>query len=539
MTNYDFRSLHDKEFELLCADLLAASLETNVETFKSGRDQGIDGRFFPIAGGVGILQCKHYAGSGFSKLLSKLQTEELPKIVLLSPTRYILATSLPLSAANKEKVKLALSPFILRSDDILGAESLNNLLAKHPALLRRHFKLWLSSIDVLNNFLNKAIYERSRFTLCEAREFSRKYVATQNETAALKLLDEHRVAIITGEPGVGKTTLAEQICLHHQLNEFEVFHIGDDVREAEDVWDESVKQLFYFDDFLGSNYLQAINGHAGSRITHFMRRVTKSTNKRFLLTSRTTVLNRRKQLFDKFEHSNMSRSEYELTVNSLSQTEKAHILYNHIWHSELPRDFIRELYHQKRYRKIIEHRNFNPRLISYVTDFQRLTEQSPETYWSYALSLLDNPATVWRHPFENQMDETARPIVLLVTLHRGAIGENDLAKAFERLIANSQFVNCTGSREFAFLMKQLTGSLLNRSLNAKTGDISYSHFNPSVSDFVLHRYAKDSVALTCAIDSHRQRRSLSTLKDAARNGIVDGATLDSVAEKLLLTAVAS
>ena len=110
MTNYDFRSLHDKEFELLCADLLAASLCTTVETFKSGRDQGIDGRFFPVSGGVGILQCKHYAGSSFSKLLSKLQTEELPKVVQLAPVRYVLATSLPLSAPNKEKIKLTLVP---------------------------------------------------------------------------------------------------------------------------------------------------------------------------------------------------------------------------------------------------------------------------------------------------------------------------------------------------------------------------------------------------------------------------------------------
>jgi len=539
MTNYDFRSLHDKEFELLCADLLAASLGTVVETFKSGRDQGIDGRFFPVSGGQGVLQCKHFVGSGFSKLFSKLQTDERPKIAVLSPVRYILATSLPLSAANKEQIKLALAPFVLRSDDVLGAEALNSILANHPELVRRHFKLWLSSIDVLNNFLNKAIYERSRFTLQEARDFSRKYVATHNESAALKRLDDQRVAIITGEPGVGKTTLAEQLCLRHQLNGFEVFRIGEDIREAEDAWDENVKQLFYFDDFLGSNYLQAISSHVGSHITYFLRRVSKSTNKRFLLTSRTTVLNRGKQLFDKFEHSNIARAEYELKVNSLSQTEKAHILYNHIWHSELPRDFIREIYHQQRYRKIIEHQNFNPRLISYITDFQRLGEQRPETYWSYALSLLDNPATVWQHPFENQMDETARPIVLLVTLHRGAIKEYELAKAFEKLISNPQFINCTGSREFAFLMKQLGGSLLNRCLDAKTGAVSYSHFNPSVGDFALHRYAKDAVALTCAIDSQRQKRCVSTLIDAARDQIVDGPTLSTVAERLILSAAES
>lgn len=44
--NYTFEALNDKEFEELAIDLLSKNLNTNIERFKLGKDQGIDGRFF-------------------------------------------------------------------------------------------------------------------------------------------------------------------------------------------------------------------------------------------------------------------------------------------------------------------------------------------------------------------------------------------------------------------------------------------------------------------------------------------------------------
>jgi hypothetical protein len=38
MTEYDFRTLSDKEFESLCADLLGEMLNARFERFKPGRD---------------------------------------------------------------------------------------------------------------------------------------------------------------------------------------------------------------------------------------------------------------------------------------------------------------------------------------------------------------------------------------------------------------------------------------------------------------------------------------------------------------------
>ena len=100
MTNYDFASLHDKEFEVLIADLLSLEHGTRFERFKAGRDGGIDGRYFAPAGGQVIFQCKHWAKTGLPALLRSLQNTEYPKVVRLNPTRYIIATSLSLSATD-------------------------------------------------------------------------------------------------------------------------------------------------------------------------------------------------------------------------------------------------------------------------------------------------------------------------------------------------------------------------------------------------------------------------------------------------------
>ena len=61
MTDYTFETLNDKEFEILTVDLLSKEFNSHIERFKSGRDGGIDGRFFEgnIANNVVIIQCKH------------------------------------------------------------------------------------------------------------------------------------------------------------------------------------------------------------------------------------------------------------------------------------------------------------------------------------------------------------------------------------------------------------------------------------------------------------------------------------------------
>src|SRR2546427_9763040 len=111
MPHYEFRSLSSQDFEELIRDLLQAEWGVALEAFRTGRDHGIDLRYAPADSGATIIQCKHYAASGFAKLLAHLRDGELPKIRRLGPARYVVATSVSLTPGNKDEIVAALQPF--------------------------------------------------------------------------------------------------------------------------------------------------------------------------------------------------------------------------------------------------------------------------------------------------------------------------------------------------------------------------------------------------------------------------------------------
>jgi adenylate kinase family enzyme len=528
MSTYDFKTLDDKEFEAFCADLLGEIEGTRFERFKAGRDGGVDARCFKESNSETVLQCKHRLLTPLTTLIKLLHDKEKPKVDRLKPARYILCLSHPLSRNDKRKISEAMHPHIRSDKDILGAEDLNDELDSHPAVVQRHYKLWLSSARVLSLLFEKPIFERSAFTLEEARDAAKRYVPTTSYTAALNIIDAQQVLIVSGEPGAGKTSLAEHIALRHVADGYEFFKIAQDISEAERVFSEAARQLFYFDDFLGRNYLQALSGHEGNHIANFIRRVRRDPSKRFIVTSRTTILNQGKILIDTFEHHNLKRNEYELNVSSYSEFEKAKILYSHLWHSDLPEGHIDEIYVSKRYRTIIGHKNFNPRLISFITDKERLADRPASTYWNYILETLNNPANVWESPYNAQLDDFGRLMVLLVALNGRAISETTLSEAYSRFTALPQSYSMSGRREFVMTLRHLTGSLVTRHLSRETGAAFLTLFNPSIADYVFQRFARDVATLRAAFVSLRSISSLQVLLDLSKHNLIESAVCRSV-----------
>jgi Restriction endonuclease len=76
MPGHDLKQLSSRDFEELTRDLLQAEWNVALEMFKVGRDRGIDLRHISAEGGTTIVQCKHYAASGYEKLLGHLRSKE-------------------------------------------------------------------------------------------------------------------------------------------------------------------------------------------------------------------------------------------------------------------------------------------------------------------------------------------------------------------------------------------------------------------------------------------------------------------------------
>ena len=532
MNQYDFSGLSDKEFESLSIDLISAHYGVQFERFKDGKDQGIDGRFQSSATEKWILQCKHWKKTGLSQLVKSLDKTERPKVTKLAPERYILTVAKELSAENKKAISEALSPHIKKHDDIHGIEALNDILSKHPEVERRHYKLWITSTNTLSYFLNKPILDRSDFKVQEALSRAKLYAMTSNHTKAREHLESKRALVITGAAGIGKTTLAENLALECMANEYEFIQIAEKISEAESVFEKGKKQIFYFDDFLGSNYTAAISGHEGSHISEFMLRVSRDPNKRFILTSRTNILNQGRIHLKDLTSTSFVRNEFELTLNSLDIMDKARILYNHIWHSDLDDSYIDEIYKDHRYRNIIQHQNFNPRLIEFITDAYNSSEIPPGKFWDHISDTLTNPSQVWRHPFEAQHDDFGRAIILLVTLNGKASQESEIASAFDFYATSTRNANLQGVRDFSMILRHLCKSMLNRTVHPSF-PTQLSLFNPSIGDYVLHRYAGDIPTLQCATASLASSAAIDTLISMQVHGTIKRSDLRSIAASVL------
>ena len=152
---YDFSSLSHSEFEDLARDLVGREIELRFEAFSEGPDDGMDGRHARADGTI-VMQAKHYRGSGFAALKSKM-TKERQSIDRLAPTRYILVTSAPLTPKNKSALAKLIGPSLQTSGDIFGPGDLNALLRKYPDIEKAHQELWAQSTSVLQTVITDAV----------------------------------------------------------------------------------------------------------------------------------------------------------------------------------------------------------------------------------------------------------------------------------------------------------------------------------------------------------------------------------------------
>ena len=90
--------------------------------------------------------------------------------------------------------------------------------------------------------------------------------------------------------------------------------------------------------------ITAIENKKDSHIVKFIERIKDDNTKRFILTSRTNILNSGILYSSVFANNKIQNNEFMLTIEKLTVFDRARILYNHIWFSKLTEDFIDEYY---------------------------------------------------------------------------------------------------------------------------------------------------------------------------------------------------
>lgn len=475
MSNLD--KLSPLDFEDLCRDIAQKQLNIRFSAFGSGADKGIDGRHSNGQGEI-ILQCKHYIGSKYSHLKSSAK-EEAQKVETLNPRRYLFFTSLPLSPRRSDELAKIFHPFIKEKGDIWGKEDIESFLRNNPEILKSHIKLWLSDTVVLEKILHSGLEAFTNATKDEILEEVKVYARNSSFDEAIEKLEKEKILIISGPPGVGKTTLAKMVTYNYLNNGWQFYAINS-LEDGFAKINDHTPTVFFFDDFLGRIELDKQSLlQRDSSLAVFVKRIKKSKNARFVLTTRAHIFEEARQLSDHLDDRRVQLYKYLLDVGAYTRKIKAHIFFNHLIVSDLSNDHFNSLLKDEWLPKIIDHKNYNPRVIASVSsDCVDITE--PCDYPEYIYNALNNPNLIWSKPFKS-LDIKSQNLLIALFFCSTYMSEiDDLRKSYlslhrEFCIYYRQPIN---PNDFEEAVKALESGFISISGNL------VNFVNPSVRDFL-------------------------------------------------------
>ncbi|MFJ4029528.1 restriction endonuclease [Paenarthrobacter sp. NPDC089989] len=476
VSDYDFRALSPIDFEVFVRDLVNAHLGLEMVTFAIGPDGGIDLRDSKANNLPSIAQCKHRPAAS-KGALTAAAAKEAEKLKDTRMALYLFITSAAVSPEAEEEIRAELAYLDAGEIQVWHRGKINEVLFKNPRVEESHFKLWLSSSNALRRLIRGSEWKRSEELVRRVVERARLYVHTSAYGQALKILEDTDAVIITGSPGVGKSTLAEMLLLGHWRDGWRVANITSNVDEAwRQMRDDDEKTIFFYDDFLGQASTAELHRKEGGGISGLMSIVRRNRGRfRIILTSR-------EQLFgaatnggdDRLREMANDASKISISLSSISRQARAEMLFNHLYFSFGNQEDRSRLAVDTRYRAVVDHKAFNPRILESIVLLRK--HDNIDQFYGALLEALNNPDLIWAGSF-NQLPRIAVDILLQLASDPTEMVE---IQGLRRSIA------VPDERQWIPALKTLESTWIH--LNPATGEItSASLYDASRRDFLLKR----------------------------------------------------
>ena len=492
---FNYGNLNDIEFEDLCKDIMSKMLGVELRRFAKGRDGGIDLTDDTQTRNI-VVQVKHYIKSPYSSLLSALK-KELEKIKQYNPAQYYICCAKELTPDNILEIRSLFSDYMTSDENIITLIEIDDFLQKpeNNVVLKKHYKLWIESTGILQQVFNNDIFIDCESLLSDIEDEKRLFVRTEAFDKSLDLLSKNKSLFITGNPGVGKTITKKMLALsfaaegytvRYTTNSTDLNHLKKSLSNHPEA-----KEIVLVDDCFGQAYFH-MKESQNNELLALIKHINVSKNKLLVLNSRVTIFQeakeRKPELAKCFERGGFQI--YTIDMNALSPLEKAKILYNHLAFSKIPADYFDSIKTDKRYFKIINHKNYNPRIIEFISNPKRYSAIPASEYFTFIINQLNNPKEIWKDEYERKLQKSDR--ILLITIYAFSDTSTDESKvrdSFEKRIEAEADIDLTINQYESSLRRLSEGFIKIVDMKGKK---HLGMVNPSVNDYLDSRFTVGS-----------------------------------------------
>ncbi len=490
---YQYGNLSDFEFELLCRDIMERKLGCPLRCFAPGRDGGVDITETKLSG-KHMVQVKHYIDSPYRTLLSSLK-KELPKVKQKQPEHYYVCCAKQLTAQNISEIYQLFSDYMDDAEAVVDLMQIDNFLHKkeNADILERHYRLWLESTSVLEQLGNQDIAIDCDAFFYQIEKEQKFFVKTKYYEEGRQILENEHMLMLLGDPGVGKTMLTKMLALAFVAEGYRIRYTTNgelsDLKRALSA-DRKRKELIVLDDCLGQHYFK-MQETKENELLALVKYIMHNPNKLLIMNSRVTIFHEARERSCDFRYfmDDENIKIRKLEMNGLDEEEKGWIFYNHLYFSGIPEEYYQNISKDRRYRAIVRHPNYTPRLVEFVTKKKNYKQVASDCYATFIMDCLRNPTELWKDEFTRKLGAEDRALLLtLYSLTDTSVEEPVLVRAFLKRLSGLEGMDTTRNL-YEEALRRLTDSMVQ--LMEQNGRKRIGVCNPSINDF-LKNYIREN-----------------------------------------------